>query len=108
MILLIGSNFQSTHGIDDVSKLSLQFSVLRVSILYVVHDSVQTSQHDHTFCIIFVKFFFHRNNGKISHKLPSYDAGNPINFIVIPYTPENPIHKNTGKNVYSIERHRGT
>ena len=30
--------------------------------------------------------FFHGNSGKTRHKPPVKDVGNPINFMVIPYT----------------------
>ena len=55
----------------------------------------------HALCTVY-GFFFHRNNGKTSHKLLANDAGNAVNFMVIPYTPLK-IRKNTGKSVHELQ-----
>ena len=96
------------------SKLSLQISVSNFSIFshfpYFVSsfhenlkcpclnsDSIHTCQHDRALCKVYGSLF-HRNNEKTSHKLPENDAGNPVKFMVNPYTRIN--RKNTDKSIY--------
>ena len=79
-------HFSDRRKIIALVQITTIFSILSHFPYFVfkiqsVHDSIQTR----TLCTIF-GLFFHRK----MEKHPANDAGNPVNFMVIPYTHINP------------------